>query len=307
MSLVFANRVCRRFFSQTVRLPFRRRRAMLYVPGSDMRKLQKASALEVDAVILDMEDGIAASAKSAAREGVREALKTLTFKAGEKVVRINPRGTGLEEEDLNAVLTAEELPDAILLPKVESADDIKWLASKIDKIPQESHIRILALIERAVALTRLSQICQAHPRLDGLVFGADDYAANMGATRTEGSEEVSFARNWILVHAAAAGIQAIDMVQIRYKDLALLEKESSESFRLGYSGKQIIHPDQIEPVQRCFTPAPETLAKAKRIVEAFRQHQSQAKGAFVLDGQMIDLPTVRIAQNMLERGGIKTH
>lgn len=153
-----------------------------------------------------------------------------------------------------------------------------------------------------MAMTRLGEIAHAVPnRLEGLIFGADDYAASVGAVRSSDNDEVEFARNMVLLHAKAASIQAIDMVNISFKNPQHLVAESIDGFKRGFTGKQIIHPNQIDPVQRHFSPSGEVVQRAQKVMDAYEHHLKLSKGAFVLDGQMIDMPSIKNAQTVLAK------
>lgn len=287
----------------------RPRRAVLYAPGSSTKMMAKAAGLGADSVVLDMEDGVAGNAKEAARANVAAALGELEFGSSERVVRINAVGSGFEEEDLAAVLALEggALPDAILLPKADHPDHVRWLASRIEESGAEkrrgARIETVLLVESAASVLGLADIVAAdRSRVTGVIFGGDDYAASVGAHRSPDNSEIAFARNLVLVQAKAAGLQSvIDVVQINYKRPDLLERESVEGFRLGYTGKQVIHPSQIETVHRCFSPDADEVAWARRLLDAFEHHAEQGKGAFSFENKMIDSPTVKIALNLVHR------
>jgi citrate lyase beta subunit len=155
-------------------------------------------------------------------------------------------------------------------------------------------------VETAKGILNLKEIA-SHPRLDGIIFGGEDFAASIGAKRSEGAVELLYARQAVVTACAAYGLQAIDIVTIDFKDLERVRREAELGAGLGFSGKQIIHPNQVAPVQEAFTPDDESIAYAKRLVEAFEAHQKEGKGAFALDGQMIDMPLVKNAQKVLER------
>ncbi len=140
-----------------------------------------------------------------------------------------------------------------------------------------------------------------HPRLDALIFGSEDFAAALGATRTREATELLYGRQATLTAAAAFGLQAIDIVSIDFKDLDAVRAEAEYGAGLGFTGKQIIHPAQVEPVQAAFTPCQEAIADARRIVDGFEASQKQGKGAFALDGKMIDMPLVKNARKVLDR------
>ena len=145
-------------------------------------------------------------------------------------------------------------------------------------------------------------ICEAAPhRFDCLIFGGDDYASTVGATRTRDGLELDFARNFTLLQASAYGVDCIDVVQIDYRDELQLRRESRESFELGYVGKQVIHPNQIDPAQEEYSPSPESVERAACVVKANEVQQSDGVGAFSYEGKMIDMPTVKQYENLLAR------
>ncbi len=279
------------------------RRALLYMPGDDRHKIEKALTLDVDCICMDMEDGVALNRKTEARRISAAALRELTFGRSEKLARINAVGSGLENEDIEVVLPSR--PDGIVVPKVESLEQIQWVSGKIEAAelahgwPVNS-IRMLVGVETAKAILNLKEIA-SHPRLDGLIFGDEDYAASVGAVRTPEGMELLYARSAVVTAGAAFGLQAIDMVTIDFRDLEMLRREAAFGAQLGYTGKQVIHPAQVGPVQEAFTPNDESIEKSKRLVEAFGAHQKDGKGAFALDGKMIDMPLVKAAQGVLER------
>lgn len=282
----------------------RARRALLYMPGDELHKIRKGASLDVDCVCLDMEDGVALNRKAEARATIPAALHELDFGHTERLVRINPLGSGLETEDLVAALSGR--PDGIVLPKVEDAEPLRWAGAQIAAVEQANSwpaggIALIVLVETARAIVNLAQIAGADPRLQALIFGAEDLAGDIGAIRTREAWEVFYARSAVVTHAAAFGLQAIDMVYIDFKDTEGLAQEAVEGARLGYSGKQIIHPSQVEPVQAAFTPSDAAIAYAQRVIEAARQHQAQGLGAFALDGKMIDAPVVKGAERVLAR------
>jgi citrate lyase beta subunit len=279
------------------------RRALLYVPGDDRHKIEKAVTLGVDCICMDMEDGVAPARKPQARTSIAEALDQLDFGQSEKMARINSIGSGLETEDLQTVLPHH--PDGIVIPKVEELRQIEWVSEWIEAAELKNgwplnSIRLLADVETAKGILKVDEIA-SHGRLDGLIFGGEDFAASVGATRTPDAVELLYARQSVLTAAAAFSLQAIDMVAIDFKDLAALQRESEYGAGLGFSGKQIIHPAQVEPVQAAFTPSADAIAHARRIVDGFAANKAQGKGAFAMDGKMIDMPLVKNAERILER------
>jgi citrate lyase beta subunit len=279
------------------------RRALLYMPGDDRHKIQKALTLDVDCICMDMEDGVASSRKDEARRTIAAALQELTFGQSEKLVRINPVGSGLETEDIQAALSFR--PDGIVVPKVETLEQLQWASAKIEAAelahgwPVNS-IRMLAGVETARAILNLREIA-SHPRLDGLIFGGEDFAASIGATRTAQALELLYARSAMVTACAAYGLQAIDMVTIDFRDLDRVRSEAQFGAQLGYAGKQVIHPAQVAPVQEAFTPQAAVIEAARRLVEAYQASQQEGRGAFAMEGRMIDLPLVKAARNVLAR------
>lgn len=273
------------------------------MPGDNWKMIAKSITLGVDSICMDMEDGAAINKKEEARAVIAKALQELDFGASEKLARINSVGSGWEQDDIAAVLPYH--PDGIVIPKVESADQVEW-ASKIIESAELKHgwqvnsTRVLIGVETAKGILNLKEIA-AHPRLDAIIFGGEDFAANIGATRTQDAVELLYARQAIVVACAAYNLQPIDLVTIDYRDLDALRVEAEFGARLGYQGKQIIHPAQVEPVQTAFTPDLESVAHAQRIVENFESSQKAGKGAYSLDGKMIDLPLVKNAQKVLAR------
>lgn len=282
----------------------RSRRALLYVPGNNMKMITKAAALDVDGVILDLEDGVAANRKDEARHTILEALTTLDFGRSERLVRINPFYTLRAEQDLQSVLPGR--PDAIVVPKANNAEIIKETDRLISEaestlnIPGGS-IAIIALIESGTAFVNLPAICSASKRLQGLILGAEDLSADVGITRTPEAQELLYARSSLVMHAAAFGLQAIDMVQTNFTNTELLQLESKHGAQLGFSGKQVIHPAQVEVVQAAYTPSPEMIERAQRVMEGAQIAQADGMGAYSLDGEMVDLPVVKRAETILAR------
>jgi citrate lyase beta subunit len=273
------------------------------MPGDDWKKIAKSLTLGVDCICMDMEDGVAVNRKDEARAAIVKALQELDFGKSEKLTRINSVGSGWEKDDIDAVLPHH--PDGIVIPKVESLDQIKWGSEIIEAAELKygwpiNSVRMLVGVETAKGILNLKEIA-SHPRLDGIIFGGEDFAASVGAIRSRDAIELLYARQAVVVTCAAFSLQAIDIVTIDFKDIESLRAEAEFGARLGFSGKQIIHPAQVEPVQTAFTPNDEAIAYAKRIVESFEASQKEGRGAFALDGKMIDMPLLKNAQKVLER------
>ena len=282
----------------------RARRAILYVPGNETRKIEKAITLGADSVCLDLEDGVAPNRKVDARETIARAFRTLNFGASEKLGRINGVGTGFESDDLEALVPAR--PDGIVVPKVNDADELRWVSARIGEIEKrenlpEGSIALIGMIESARGLVNVAQIANADARLEALIFGAEDYAADVGATRTREGTEILYARSAIVVACAAFGIQAIDLLFLDFRDADGLRAETLRGAQLGYVGTQVIHPNQVPIVQAVYTPDDATIAQAQRVADAAAEHLAQGRGAFALDNKMVDMPIIKAAQRVLAR------
>jgi len=280
------------------------RRALLYMPGDDRRKIEKATSLGVDCICMDMEDGVAVTRKVEARAVIAQAMKELDFSTSERCIRINSIGSGVEKYDLAAALATN--PDSIVVPKIETPEQVKWISEHIETYELSSNInvgsiRLLIGLETAKGILNLKEIAAADKRLEAIIFGAEDYAASVGATRTKEATEVLYARSAVVMACAANDLQAIDMVYIDFRDTEGLRTEAQQGAGFGFSGKQVIHPNQIAPVQEAFTPSDEEIAYAQRVVETFMTSQKEGKGAYALDGKMIDMPLLKNAQKVLER------
>ncbi len=285
------------------------RRALLFMPGDDRRKIEKGAALGVDSVIMDLEDGVALSQKAAAREITRAALREVAFGATERLVRINPFGSVFHTEDLSATIDGQ--PDGYVLPKVENADDVRAVADWLSAAERErgwdvGGIALLAIIETALGVVNLREIGEAsrtRTRLQALIFGAEDLAGDMGATRTPEGSEGFYARSAVVLHAKAFGLQAIDtpFVRLGEGDETVLTAETTQALRMGYDGKLAIHPKQVAPIQREFTPSDEQIVQAQALIEAHEQQQAAGMGVFAFEGRMIDMPMIRAAQAVLAR------
>ena len=280
------------------------RRALLYMPGDDRRKIEKSTKLGVDSICMDMEDGVAANMKAEARAVIAQAMKDLDFGQTERCIRINSIGSGLEKRDLAAALSTR--PDAIVVPKVETAEQVQWVSEHIETYELSSNsklggIRLLVGVETAKGVLNLKEIASADKRLEAIIFGGEDFAASIGAVRTRAASELLYARQATVTACAANDLQAIDIVFIDFKDDEGLRLEAEQGAGFGFSGKQIIHPNQVWVAQEAFAPSDSAIEYAKRIVESFEASQKEGKGAYALDGKMIDMPLLKNAQKVLDR------
>jgi citrate lyase subunit beta/citryl-CoA lyase len=277
-------------------------RSWLFVPGNSVRYLEKALACEADVLLVDLEDGVQPTEKEAARDRVAEYLSTATDKV--RFVRVNAEGTGLLAGDLDAVV----LPGiaGICLPKAESTADVDQLSARIDELEHErgidtGSVRILAAIESARGLLAAPAIAAANPRIAGLMFGAEDFALDLGllANRQQEAANLSFARSSIVVAAVSAGVIAVDGVFPRLDDESGLIADTRRSRDLGFSGKATFSPRQLPLIHSVFQPASEEIDFSRRVVAAFEAALEHSAGAAIVDGQLVDLPIVMRARRVL--------
>ncbi|KAH7087089.1 citrate lyase [Paraphoma chrysanthemicola] len=299
------------------------RRACMYVPSSSKKMLEKSFAMHADNVTYDLEDSVAPHVKSEARSNLRDILnKQRPSGIKEMCVRINSVDTGLALDDLTEVLKGEYL-DAIMLPKCESAADLHFVTDVIRHLSPERHpmgansstqgrkrepVRIIALIESAKAIQNLSSICAASPYLSGLVFAAEDFAKDMSLTRTPSLTEFLYARSAIATAARAAELPStIDLVCTSYKGeagLKTLEEECLNGKGMGFNGKQCIHPSQVAVCHKAFSPGDKEVEWAARVVIADEKASKAGRGAWTLEGKMIDVPVVKKAQAVLRHAEV---
>ncbi|CAO3599988.1 unnamed protein product [Absidia cylindrospora] len=279
------------------------RRALFYVPGSDERKIHKSISIGADCVVYDLEDSVSANKKGTARHLTIDALEASEHGKAEKAVRINAIGSGHELDDLNVILHSKRL-QAIVIPKVQSAKDVQFVSRMIDAVAvdsQKQRIRLIASVESALGIMNIKEISMADERLDALIFAAEDYCADLGLIRTSSRKEMLYARQTIVNAAGAYGLQSIDLVCVDYQNEQTLVEECKEGREFGFSGKQAIHPNQIDIIQRHFLPDEADITKAVRIMESFENHAVKGVGAFELDGKMVDMPVVKWAEKVINK------
>jgi len=274
----------------------RPRRALLFMPGDDRRKIEKGISISPDSIIMDLEDGVAFSRKAEARMVIAEALAELDFGRSERLVRINAVSTPFAQADLAAVLPAR--PDGIVIPKAESSEQVASVAAQVKAAGLD--IPLIAIIESARGVVHLREIAAASG-LAALCFGAEDLAGDTGAIRQPDLSESAYARGAVVIHARAFGLQAIDTPFVAFTDEDGLTAEARSARILGYTGKLAIHPRQIAILHGAFTPEPDEIGRAQALIAAFEMQADAGTGAFQVDGRMVDMPMIRAAQAVLER------
>lgn len=269
------------------------RRSVLFSPGDDAEKLRKAPESGADVVVFDLEDAVPPDAKQAARETVTDVLQDLEADC-ELCVRVNPTGIAADD-DLDAVLAGSPALDSVLLPKVASAADIETFERLLAE--HDADLPVLALVESATGVQHADEIATADAT-DALLFGAEDFAADVGATRTDEGTEVLYARQRVVVAATGAGVDAVDTLWTDFDDTDGLRADTRRGLEMGYDGKMAIHPRQVPVINDAFTPSDEDLAWAEGVLAAAEDHDS---GVFAYEGEMIDAPLLAQAKRIVER------
>jgi citrate lyase beta subunit len=281
----------------------RPRRSLLFVPGNDGRKLDRAEKASADTVVLDLEDAVAPSEKERAREEVASRIQGAAFAASEVAVRINAPGSPDFQADLVSVVPSGAR--LLLIPKVESALEFAAVAEAVSQLEESADagsVRLLALVESARGVANLASIGQGSSRLEGLCFGNADFALDMGLPDGDPSSGVVYqSRCNLAIAAVAARVSPIDGVCLSVKDGDAFRAEATEAVRLGFHGKLCIHPSQVPLANEIFSPSEGQIAAARRIVEAWDAAAIRGKGVFSLDGKMIDAPLVEVQKQVLER------
>ena len=274
---------------------FKLRRSLLYVPGNMPSMLQNIPLFQCDAIQIDLEDAVPYSEKDAARILVRRFLETYKNRNKEILVRINGLDTKWAIDDLKAVLPA--VPDGIRLPKADSPEIVERLDTILTEFEEElglplGHFKILPSIETAEGVINAVATARSSSRLIGLAFGAEDYTATMEINRTKEGEELFNARMNVLWGAKSAGIQAIDSIFADVNDMESLRRETELVKRLGFTGKCMVNPRQIEVIHEVFAPKQEEVDYALEVMDAIKRAREMGTGVISLKGKMIDRPIV---------------
>ncbi|MBF0784593.1 citrate (pro-3S)-lyase subunit beta [Muribacter muris] len=280
------------------------RRSMLFVPGSNAAMISNSFIYQPDAIMFDLEDAVALKEKDSARMLVAHALQHPLYQAMETVVRVNPLDSEFGLADLNAVVRAGV--DVVRMPKTDTADDVIAMDNAITEIEQRcgrtiGSTKLLAAIESPLGITQANQIAFASPRLIGIALGAEDYVRNLKTERSADGIELLFARCSILQAARAAGIQAFDTVYSNANNEEGFLQEARLIKQLGFDGKSLINPRQIELIHNLFAPTQKEVDHALKIINAAQVAEEQGLGVVSLNGKMIDAPIIERARLVLER------
>jgi citrate lyase subunit beta/citryl-CoA lyase len=280
---------------------------MMFVPGNNPGMMADAHIYGPDSIMLDLEDSVTMAEKDAARLLVYNALKTIDYGDTEMVVRINPLNTPYGKKDVEAVVKAGV--DVIRMPKTETADEVREVEEEILKWETElgcvGRTKIMAAIESALGIVNAYPIATASKRMMGIALGAEDYCANLKTQRTQGDNpnfgiELLQARKMIVVAARAAGIDALDTVYSNLNDMDTFRREVELIKALGFDGKSIINPRQIEIINEVFAPKQKDIEKALKILAAIKEAEAKGSGVIAVNGKMVDKPVVIRAQHTID-------
>jgi citrate lyase subunit beta / citryl-CoA lyase len=271
-------------------MTIRPRRSVLYMPGSNARALEKAKTLAADGVILDLEDSVAPEAKEAARRQVVDAVKAGGFGAREVFIRVNGIETPWHADDFAAA--AHAAPDAILVPKISNPEQVEMVGRRLLDMHIDHRTRIWAMIETPLAIFNILSIAAAardsETRLSGFVMGTNDLAKDTRARLVPGRAPML---PWLITCVAAARIHGIDILDGVYNDIGNAEgfvAECAQAVEFGFDGKTLIHPNQIEPCNKAFSPSPGDVAQARKMIAAFDLPENKSKGVVSIDGRMVE-------------------
>jgi len=275
----------------------RPRRSVLYMPGANERALEKAQTIPADALILDLEDAVAPDAKADARDRVCAAATSGAYGAREIAIRANGIGTAWHDDDLRAIAAAG--PDAIVIPKINSADDVHRIEEALDAGGAPDHTRIWAMLETPIAILSAQEIASSSERLAVLVMGTNDLAKELQAAHVPGRQPLQQGLGLCLLAARAAGKAILDGVYNDIKDDAGFLAECEQGRDLGFDGKTLIHPSQVEPCNTTFAPSADEVDKAGRIIAAFEEAEQAGRGVVTVDGRMVENLHVEQARRTL--------
>lgn len=281
-------------------------RSWMFVPGHRQRMIDKALGLDADALMLDIEDGVAPAEKDQARRLIGEALaRERQPREPLRFVRINAIGHRRMEDDLAAVLRPGL--DGLVLPKVESAAEVAAVESRMaaHEAACGARLRLLVAIESPRGLLAAPAIASCSDRVAGLMFGAEDFGRELGlpASRQGEAQELLYARSALVVAAASAHVQAVDGVWVDLRDPQGLERFALQSRRLGFTGMSSIHPSQVAPINAAFRPGAEEIDYARKVIAAYEEAAARGDGSVAFGGQLIDRPIIERARRTLDLAG----
>ena len=277
-------------------------RSLLFVPADSPKKLAKARTLHPDAFIFDLEDAVAPDNKLTARRELAAELEALKPSPSHIFVRVNSAKTSFLKDDLRVAVHPRV--DGLVLPKSDDPVELASIDKEVSRIEQEKSImpgkiKLMLIIETPLGVVRAGELARSSRRIIALAFGAEDYCADIGVSRTPTGEEVAYARSVVAVHARACQLHALDTVFVNFQDEQGLFEETRRGKQMGFTGKALIHPGQIEIVHRAFAPEDHEVNWAKRVIETFEAAKAAGTGVVALDHKMIDEPVLTQAKRIL--------
>ncbi len=281
----------------SVGTPPRPRRSVLYMPGANERALEKAQTIPADALILDLEDAVAPDAKAGARDRVCAASTSGAYGSREIAIRANAIGTEWHDDDVRAIAAAG--PAAIVVPKIDSPTDVQRVEQALNAGGAPAHLRIWAMLETPVAMLSAYEIASSSERLAVLVMGTNDLAKELQAAHVPGRQPLLQGLGLCLLAARAAGKVILDGVYNDIKDDVGFLAECEQGRDMGFDGKTLIHPSQVDPCNQTFAPTEQEVDKASRIIAAFEEAEAEGRGVVTVDGRMIENLHVEQARRVL--------
>ena len=276
----------------------RPRRSVLYMPGANERALEKAKTIDADALILDLEDSVAPDSKAQGRENVVAAVKSGDYGHRELAIRINGIGTEWHDADLAAAAAAG--PDAVLVPKVNSAAEVLQLVAALEAAGAPEKTTLWAMVETPIALLHAEEICAAHERLTVIVMGTNDVVNETYGLHVPGRNPlVLTALSLSLLAARAAGKVIIDGVYNDVKNLEGFDAEARQGREMGFDGKTLIHPAQVEPANVAFAPSADDIEHARAMITAFDEAKAAGQGVVTFNNKMVEELHIRDAHRIL--------
>jgi citrate lyase subunit beta/citryl-CoA lyase len=258
------------------------------MPGSNPRALDKARSLPADGLILDMEDSVSPDAKALAREQISAALEQGGYGQRELIVRINALSTQWGAEDIEAIGAFPVAPDAVLIPKIDTREDVIAAISAFENMGCPDSVSMWIMAETPLCILNIAEVAAAHPRLAGIVMGTSDLSKDTRVRHTPDRLGFITALNLCVYAARAHGLTIIDGVQLDLQDEALLKRSCEQGRDLGFDGKSLIHPNQVAAANAAFAPDEKELADAHTIIAAFEEAMSQGKGVVVVNGRLVE-------------------
>ncbi len=278
-------------------------RSLLFVPSNRPNMLQKALGFSPDVFVPDLEDSVPTDEKANARTVATSFLAKLSDTGSLVIPRVNSLDTGLLEQDLAAIITPKIY--GLSIGKVQTVQEIAEICGLIEPLEQKAGLaagtlKLIPWIESAKAIVNAYEICSSSKRIIAVAFGAEDFTTDMGIERTDDDSEIAYARSVVCIAARAADVVALDTPYFGFRDTDGLQRDANTAKKQGFKGKFAIHPAQIDIINATFSPSPQEVEHAKRVLAAFEAAEHQGRGSTSLNGKVIDVPVVKRARAILE-------